>query len=37
MRLAGEKLLGRCTWEQSKYYRLYLYSGKEILAAIYLQ
>jgi hypothetical protein len=34
---AGEEQLGRCTAEQSKYYRLYLYRGKLTLAAIYLR
>jgi hypothetical protein len=31
---AGEDQLGRCTAEQSKYYRLYLKSGGSILAAM---
>jgi hypothetical protein len=30
---AGEEQLGRCTARQSKYYRLYLLSGKLALAA----
>jgi hypothetical protein len=34
---AGEETLSRCTAGQSKYYRLYLYSGKIALAAIYLR
>jgi hypothetical protein len=34
--LAAEEQLGRCTTEQSKYFRLYLYSGKLTLAAMYL-
>jgi hypothetical protein len=36
-RLAGEEQLGRCTAEQSKFYPLYLYSGKVTNAAMYLQ
>jgi hypothetical protein len=36
-RLEGEKQLGRRAAELSKYYRLYLYSGKVTLAAIYLR
>jgi hypothetical protein len=37
-RLAGEEQLGRCTPEQStKYYRLFLCSGKLTLAAMYLR
>jgi hypothetical protein len=34
---AGEEQVGRCTAEQSEYYRLCLYSGKVTLAAMYLQ
>jgi hypothetical protein len=33
----GEERLGRCTARKSKYIRLYLYSGKLILAATYLR
>jgi hypothetical protein len=36
-RLAGEDQLGRCAAEESKYYRLYLYSGKVTLAAMHLR
>ena len=34
---AGNGLFGRCAAEQSKYYRLYLFSGKVALAAVYLR
>jgi hypothetical protein len=34
---AGEEQLGRFAAEQSKYYRLYLRSGKLIVAATYLR
>jgi hypothetical protein len=34
---AGEEQIGRVTAEQSKYYRLYLHSGKLSLAAMYLR
>jgi hypothetical protein len=33
----GEKQLGRCLAWKSKYIRLYLYSGKFIIAAAYLR
>jgi hypothetical protein len=33
----GEEELGRCEAGQINYYRLYLYSGKLALAAMYLQ
>jgi hypothetical protein len=33
---AGEEQFGRCAAEQIKYYRVYLYSGKVPLAALYL-
>jgi hypothetical protein len=33
----GEEQLGRCAGRKSKYIRLYLYSGKLILAATYLR
>jgi hypothetical protein len=36
-RLAGEEQLGRFSAEQSKYYQLYLYSGRVALAAMYLR
>jgi hypothetical protein len=35
--VAGEEQLGRCAAEKSKYYRLYLYSGRLTLAAMYLR
>jgi hypothetical protein len=35
--LAGEEQLGRCTAVHRKYYRLYLYSSKVALAAMYLR
>jgi hypothetical protein len=34
---AGEERLGRCAAEQSKFYRLYLRSGKVTLAVMYLR
>jgi hypothetical protein len=34
---AGDEQLGRCAAEQSKFYRLYLRSGKVTYAAIYLR
>jgi hypothetical protein len=36
-RLAGEEKLGRCRAVQSKYYRLYLHSGKWTPTAMYLR
>jgi hypothetical protein len=35
--LAGEEQLSKCSAEQIKYYRLYLYSGEVTLAAVYLR
>jgi hypothetical protein len=37
IRLAGEEQLGICKAELSKYYQLYMHSGKKTLAAIYLR
>jgi hypothetical protein len=35
--LAGDEQLGRCTAEQSEFYRLYLHGGNVALAATYLR